>query len=229
MRRNLLSVVCILALLLISGAPESHAQGGAASGSFTLSISNNQGTSDYLVEYSYPTEGLVGRNLTVTVTIVLVQLTGLKLFMDNYSATAYLTGPNGGFLASGSVNPGASRVRIYPGGHWGPVNITLPLLPSKTGIPAGGSAEANLTISILTSVWYDEPLTTDFPDSGSKTVGSVLVRDQTAGGGSLYAALLVGGAVGTVGVAIAAFLAFRHRPEGKKPVEAAEVDSTRRS
>lgn len=169
------ALAAAVALIILAAAPfQAVAAGSYTRGSFRVVDSNNYGTSVYTIDYSYPSTIQVGQQFNVTLTLFVTNLTGLKLYLDNYSFSVNLLSPSGSFIGSAGIKTGVSRA-LYPGGHWGPVNVSVPIRPSAVGIGPGGSESANITVGTITSVFYDFPLYYDMLDTGSSSVGNVQV------------------------------------------------------
>jgi hypothetical protein len=191
MREKVL-VCCLLVFLLCGISLGSHAASptvSTVSGSFPTRAISAQGTSDYVLQYSFPDRATVGTSLNVTVVLTVVELTGLKTYIANYSSQVLLLSPQGAFVAQGRAAAGqilfggettnATRF-IYPGGHWGPVNITIPLKESSFNLAPGASQTDNVSIGFVANVWYNPPEDQYLPDSGSSTVGSITVTNTNS-------------------------------------------------
>jgi hypothetical protein len=173
-------------------------------GSFRISDTTNGGTATYTIDYAYQEEVVAGQDFNVTLTLVISNLTGLRVYVDNYSLYVNVLSPSGTFLGSGAAKADPPRY-LYPGGHWGPVNVTVPIGTTESG--ARGTVLANVTIGVITSVWYDTPLSRDLPDVGSKSVGTVQVTGLT-GQPQTLSPVLLGLAIAAAGAAFVA-VAFR--------------------
>jgi hypothetical protein len=202
-------------MILLSAVPLTHSQSGTIAGSFKVTDTNNNGLSEYLVRFQYPARVDVGSNFTVQVVVEVQNLTGLKLYVTSYGVSAILTDLAGNLLATGSVQP-VTGVRIYPGGHWGPLNVTLFVQSSPSGAQSGGTENGSLTISIFTMVWYDEPLTNNYPDSGSREAGTVFVQTEAPNGYNLQLPVII--LLAIAGVLLAVVLVPTIRGRRKKPI-----------
>lgn len=212
-----------IAFLLIAGqlVAGAAAQSTVVSGSFVVTNRNPNGTSMYTVDYRYPSAVTVGANLTVTVTLEVNELSGLKLYLDNYSAYVTLFDASGHFLATKglaanvytTVSALTQTRYLYPGSHWGPVNVTVPVLASATGLAPGQSELGNLSIAIFTSVWYDHPVSTHYVETGNKEVGTLnLTRPQSVAVPAPFPTLVVLGVIGAVAVvAVVALVLLRRK------------------
>jgi len=148
------------------------------SGSFLVTDSTTTyGTSIYMISYSFPSRIAQGSNITVSILFTLDSLSGLALYLVNYSLSTTVLGSSPVPIASRTINaPGNGCYPcplLYPGGHFGPVNITMSLSSSDTGLGPGQQMPANITIGFVSTVWYD-PGATAF-DSGSKSVGPLTI------------------------------------------------------
>jgi hypothetical protein len=152
------------------------------SGSYRVVVPGSQGTSSYTVVWSYPASVSAGERLNVSATLYVNGLTGLKLFVDTYILSVFVEFPGKGFIGEGNASSfygcdrpmGCGSPHIYPGGHWGPETISVPLGSSSVPIPQGSST-ATVTIGFVTSVWYDAPVSLDYQESGSQVVGNLTV------------------------------------------------------
>ncbi len=173
-------VILILALCAVS-AP-AHGESATISGSYNVVVPTSKGTSSYMVVWSYPATVRLGERLNVSSTLYVVGLTGLKLFVDTYIMSAFVELPGKGFVGQANVSSyfgcdrpmGCGSPLIYPGGHWGPENISAPI-GNPGGIVPAGNSTATVTVGFVTTVWYDAPVSQDYQESGSKVVGNVTI------------------------------------------------------
>jgi len=198
-------LVCALSLLMIPTLAVSSVE--TKSGSFAIEFQNAAGKSQYTLIYAYPAEVSIGQNLTITTTLEVNDLTGVKLYVSNYQVSALVHSP-GEQVVARTVSSNSGRI-LYPGGHFGPINITIPLRASDFGLASGQTTEANLSIGFVVQVWYDFPVENFFTDTGSRDVGTVRIVNQASsspGSGSYVVASAV-----LVAIVAAALLGTRRR------------------
>jgi hypothetical protein len=177
-------VAFLFALGLLTSCIPAPVRGASAqvSGSYEVTVPGSRGTSSYTVIWSYPTSVEWGKKVNVSATLYVDGLTGLKLFVDTYVLSAFVDLPGKGFVGQGNVSSflgcdrpkGCGSPLIYPGGHWGPENISLQI--GNPGSPGPqGESNASVSVGFLTTVWYDAPVSLDYQESGSKVVGNLTV------------------------------------------------------
>jgi hypothetical protein len=167
-------------IVLLSESPIAVSP-NTTSGSFDFSIQDLNGMSMYTLYYKYPSTVSIGTNLTIEILVVVNQLTGLRAYLRDYGATVTLNiDANHVPTKTLHVYPGVEY--LHQGGHWGPVNVSLPLDEVGTGIRIGQEAKANLTITFADNVWLDAPILNYTPESGRRVVGTVTIQDQSPSG-----------------------------------------------
>jgi hypothetical protein len=163
-------------MLMFLSLPQSTS-GISLSNQFQIIHQDASGTSNYTIFYYVPPAGRVGSSLNISALLHVNSLTGLKLFIRDYTLTVVLSLDNGRTIIN-SVNVSASEQKwLYPGGRWGPLNISLPISEQNTGLSPGMSFRANVTISLLTTVYYDNPVSNYFPESGQGNAGTAVLQD----------------------------------------------------
>jgi hypothetical protein len=178
---------------------------------------------------SYDTSGtaIVGANLTVSAVVSVDNLTESEDYVRDYVMVATLLCDDHSVNTSvGSPEP--IQRFLYQGAEWGPLEFSIPLTEADTGLSPGQSANASVTLNLITDVYYDSP---GYRLSGYSPIfgdGSafVVVSDpgtaqaSTVGGEGgigrgapalLLPSILVGTGVFLLIVRIAA---FRGKPEG---------------
>jgi hypothetical protein len=108
------------------------------------------------VSYSAPASAVVGKNLTVSAMVTVNDLTGAENDVRDYVLVVIL------FCNEHSVNssqgsPTPTQRYLYPGAFWGPLNFSIPLTEQDTGLSPGDSANASVTLRLITDVSYDSP------------------------------------------------------------------------
>ena len=178
MRRKSVLILLSLALVLGSSVPPHVLADGQSvsktSGSFSAGVVEHDGVSNYTIHYSYPGRIIVGSNLTVTATLEVNTLTGLKLYIRHYRFDAFVFAS--GTLVSHATN--ASDIfasPLYSGAHWGPRTLLMPINSTNAGIKPGDTVQANVTLSFLTDVYHDFPISSFSSEAGRSTIGSVVL------------------------------------------------------
>ena len=189
----------LLLAALISLLPLPSASGLVPANQFQIRNQDVSGTSSYTIFYYVPPTAKTGSNLNVTVLLYLDTLTGLKLYVRDYGLTVAVDlGKGHTIIRSANVSV-VEQKWLYPGGRWGPLNISLPITEQDTGLAPGQAVRANVTISLLATIWYDSPIFNYLPESGDGRVGSVYVQGvghAVSGSSTIVSFLLItGGAV----------------------------------
>ena len=189
----------LLLAALISLLPLPSASGFVPSNQFQIRHQDVSGTSGYTIFYYVPPTARTGSNLNVSVLLYVDTLTGIKLYVRDYGLTVAVD-LGGGHTIISSANVSVDEQKwLYPGGRWGPLNISLPLTEQDTGLAPGQAVRANVTISLLATIWYDSPIFNYLPESGDGRVGSVYVQGvghAVSGSSTIVSFLLItGGAV----------------------------------
>ena len=123
---------------------------------FEVTSQSYLGYAQFTVSYNTPASAVVGTNLTVSAVVTVNDLTGAEndvrdyvllviLFCDNHSV-------NG---SQGSPTP--TQRYLYPGAFWGPLNFSIPLTEGDTGLSPGDTANASVTLRLITDISYDSP------------------------------------------------------------------------
>src|SRR5712692_8478865 len=101
---------------------------------------NGSGISTFTVFHHLPQHAEVGTTLIVPVKLYVANLTGLMSFLQDYTVTVSLRLSNGRSISGqagvnstqAAENLGAGQ--LHAGQEWGPVNITMPLTQTNTGV-----------------------------------------------------------------------------------------------
>ncbi|HEV2137504.1 MAG TPA: hypothetical protein VGR53_01535 [Nitrososphaerales archaeon] len=198
----LLAVGLGILLLLSVPYPAAEAKGGVVSGNVNYVVSDPNGTSTYTVLYSYPANVTEGTSLNVTVSLEVDGLTGLKLYLVEYSVSVTVS-TTSGTTVTRLVN--STSPWLNPGSHWGPEELSLPVAPNEFKVPPGASIQANVSIAIGTEVWWDQPYNFHYPESASSTAGNVEIIGasvQSPNYPAFFATVVAGAAI-AVGAAFA--------------------------
>ncbi len=171
--------VCLIVVseLVFSGIASAETGSGNVSGNFKINSVEPNGSSEYTIDYDYPKEVVTGSNLTVTVTLEINSLRGLKLFLTDYRIDVFVSIPRK--LVAHGQNLGGERY-LYEGAHWGPRKIVMPINASGAGVMPGQTIAANISIGFLANVWLDYPISYYSPDSGTEAVGNVVISNRSS-------------------------------------------------
>ena len=186
------AIIPILVMTLLISMPLEKADAAVTAnrGSFVLSFTGDTGDSQYTVLYSYPPSVSIGQNLTISLTLEVDQLTHLKLFVDAYEFDAALALSNGKAVSGKVVGPvGDPNEYLYQGSHWGPVNLTMPIRATDVGAFNGGSIGGNLSVGLISTVWYDLALPAhpqSYPETDSRIIGPETVTTASGFASSGY-------------------------------------------
>lgn len=138
----------------------------------------DDGTSQYTVHYSYPDHidiGPGGANITVVLTVTVDSLTGLKLFVRDYTLDVLVTGPNGtiahGQNSSAFGSSSAALRNFHTGARIGPVAVQAPI--NTLSIHPGQTVAADVSVGLISIVWHDFPSLVYLSEGGSQIVGKV--------------------------------------------------------
>ncbi len=143
-------------VFLLVPIPNALAAVQNTSGKLQLSNALSNGSTTYSVDYSYPSTAEVGTNLTITMTLNVVSLTGQIDHITDYRLIAYIyVGTQ--FVGSGYINSSATDRLLYPGASWGPNNVTVPLTAGNAGIAKGASANASVSIALQDKAYFVLP------------------------------------------------------------------------
>jgi len=165
------------------------------------------GTTSYDVYYSYPSTANVGTNLTLSVTLHASQFTGPYEYAINYNLIVRVF-IGSSVLTGGVASPNGS-IFLYPGGNWGPNNVTIPLTAENTGLALGQSANATVGVELQDLVFYhaaesgylsEPPMQTQagslvIQNFGTTINSSTSARNGNSSQGYFPYALLASGAV----------------------------------
>ena len=154
------SSCCAMALLLVAAlaspvfAHADVAPGAPLSGTFEVNSQSYIGYTGLTVSFNTTQVASVGSNLTISAIVSVDNLTGAEDYVRDYVLFAVLLCNDHSTRASvGSPLP-TQRV-LYPGATWGPLTLSIPLTRSDTGLSAGQSANASLTLHLVTDVSYE--------------------------------------------------------------------------
>ncbi len=178
--------LALFVLVLIVGMSASAARGDTPlDGQVTLTNvdPNGQGKSTFTVFYHLPQQAQVGTTLTVPIKLYVANLSGLMSFLQDYTVTVSLSLNNGRSISgqagvnstTAAENLGAGQ--LHSGQEWGPVNVTLPLTQTNTGLSTGQEALGNATMRVDADVWFNQPVNFYRPEGNQSGIGYVLISN----------------------------------------------------
>jgi hypothetical protein len=170
--RTVISLTLLFILALPGFPSQVSAESSVKSGSVNYAVPNPEGLSSYTIQYSYPSNVTEGSYLNVTLSLYVDSLTGLKLYLIEYAVTVTIYSPTGGSVTR-TVN--STSPYLYPGSHWGPIQVSLPIDKATFNLPSEKSVIANVSLALGTEVWWDQPYNFHYPESGSQNAGTVLI------------------------------------------------------
>ncbi len=181
-----------------------------------MTLTNYAGTSEYTINYKYPSTVNLGENLTVTVTVIVNELTELKLYLFDWGMQSIVNNPDGQPISQ-QLSVAQLNDFMYPGSHWGPANITIPISQQNFSLTAGQSYNTSLTLNWIADVEYDRPYSYHFYENDQHVIGNVTVVDnvqsKSVGSGSDY--YLVIAIIGIAVAAVAVWLVLGKRLTNK--------------
>jgi hypothetical protein len=185
------SIAALLILFLIVGISAIPAGGDAPLDSqltLTNVDPNGNGKSTFTVFYHLPQQAKVGTTLTVPIKLYVANLTGLMSFLQDYTVTVSLRLSNGRSI-SGQVGVNSTQAaenlgagQLHAGQEWGPVNVTMPLTQSNTGVGPGQEALGNATMRVDTDVWFNQPINFYRPEGNQSGIGYLLISNGPPSG-----------------------------------------------
>ena len=216
-------LVTIFVLALLLGVSVSSASGqtttsgsspaGTASGAQAtldrqVRLSNvdpsGNGISTFSIFYHLPQQAQVGADLTVPLKLYVDNLTGLKSFLQDYTVEVSMTLGNGN-IVSGHVGVNSTQAaenlgagQLHSGQEWGPVNLTIPLTQTKTGLGPGLEALGNATLQLTTDVWFNQPINFYRTEVSQANIGYIAVANGTPSGSAFNYPGLALAALGVV-------------------------------
>jgi hypothetical protein len=143
-------------VLLMSAAFVQPASGQSLSKQFEVTSQSYLGYVQLDASYNASSAAVVGTNLTVSATVSVENLTGSELYVRDYVMLATLLCNDRSVNASAG-SPLPTQRYLYQGASWGPFNVSIPLTEANTGLSPGQAANATLTLSLITDIYYDSP------------------------------------------------------------------------
>jgi hypothetical protein len=141
-------------------------------------VLTNEGTTSYVIYYSYPSVAYVGTNLTISLSLHVNQFSGYVEYIQGYRLGLQLfVGENS--LQETINGPEGLNRTLYPGATWGPENFTFPLNESDTGVTPSTSENATLAVTLGDTVWFGEPWNVFMTEPPMETqAGSLIIENQ---------------------------------------------------
>lgn len=147
-----------------------------------------QGSATFTVFYGFPQTAQVGDTLTIPIKLNVDNFTGLMNFLSSYNVTMILglsngktvTGTQGVSGNQAAENLGALQLRA--GQAWGPVNITIPLTETNTGLSQGQEALVNVTVKVNADIYLQQPINFYRPELNSTFLGYMLIQNGVPAG-----------------------------------------------
>jgi hypothetical protein len=218
----LVSALCgivVLSFLMLPTIP--HAD--AYTTSWTKDFVESSGKSNYTFTISSPDVIKSGSNLTMLATLNVDYMDRYKTFLFFSTVLMTIETPDGHqvkkTLTFGHYPIGEFPDRIYPGGRWGPNNVTIDLSQEGKDLnpPPGGVNEAKIYVTVNLAEFLFQPFRAEqLPQTTYHTfsidAGSVQIVSEASATSNLIPYLL--GA--TVAVVIFVGLIVRSRFTGRK-------------
>jgi hypothetical protein len=168
--------IVLTAMILFFSAQNIYGAVPLTTGSSTVGNTLEYGTTSYTISYSYPSTVQVGTNMNMTLTMRVNSLTGLVEYTTTYSLLVIV------FIGSnqvvGNVTAPNGSPFLYPGSDWGPNNVTIPITAANTGLTAGQTGNASVSIILNDYIFYGGAVTyysTEPPMTGGG--GTFIVQD----------------------------------------------------
>ena len=198
-------MICALLFLTLTirQSTEATASPSVISGTYNVTLTNYAGTSQYTVEYSYPSTVNLGQNLTVTFTVIVNELTSLKLYLFDWGMQSILNSPDGQPI-NYEQSVAILGDWLYPGSHWGPINITIPISSANFSISEGSTYQTSVSLYWIADVQYDYPYSWHYYENQQTVVGNLTITNiskSSPTSSSTYSYLAIAG-VGIVIVVV---------------------------
>lgn len=207
----------VLALTLLVSFQTLPAFAQRSTGSVQMSDESLLYGSSYTVDYQYQSQATVGQNATFTLTLYLDNVTGDGSYVLNYEMVVTLYVDLTHVLTGRVIEPSLGPL-LYPGSHWGPENISIPLTQENTGIKSGASRNVSISVAVEDEVWLGYPAEYNVPTNAQGSMGSMLISPPGGKSTPILGYGLVAG--GLIVVALAVVLLWREgasKGGGKEP------------
>jgi hypothetical protein len=184
-RANVAIVISLMSVFTLPSFATVSAADSMRTGSLQLSATTGvYGQSTYAVRYQFPATVQTGSNLTFQLTLSVVDLTGLESYVTGYALVITLYVDDAHVLTS-SVREPTGQIPLYPGGHWGPKNITIALTGASTGAGPGDAKNASISVALEDEVYLTTSNQISYPNSAQGSLGSVIVVGNNPNPGGL--------------------------------------------
>jgi hypothetical protein len=190
MKQSILSI--ILSVLIILSTPilfSSDSQ--ALTQSWTKDFVTESGKSKYTLTLNSPDEVSRNSNWTITTVLDINNLDKFKTFVFFSSIIMTVETENGEQMKDsihfGNYPIGEFPDRIYPGGRWGPENITFNLNEADIEIPIQGSVDATIYIMVNVAEFLVQPFRAEqLPVTTYETFALSTGPVKIVGNGNVY-------------------------------------------
>lgn len=179
----------VVIALLVAWASPAKAQSALSSQvPITYNDPSGQGTATYTIFYSMPQQAQVGSNLVVPFKLYVDNLTRLMNFLNDYNVTLSLSLHDGKQLSATEGVTGTEAandlgaLQLHTGQGWGPVNFTIPLTTSNTGLGQGQEVLVNASMTVLADIYFNQPVNTVRFGEATVSVGDMAIADGTPSG-----------------------------------------------
>lgn len=212
-----------LAIVLLVSSESLPAATQTSSGSVQMSAQSLLYGSSYTVDYQVQSQAVVGQNATFTLTLYVDNVTGEGSYVLNYELVVTIYVDLAHVLTGSVLGQAPAAPFLYPGAHWGPETVSIPLTQENTGIQPGASKNVSLSIAIEDEVWLGYPVEYNVPTNAQGSMGSMVI--SSPGGESTPALGYILAAAGLAVVAVAVVLLWRDRASQRGADAQAEVSS----
>jgi hypothetical protein len=153
------------------------------SGTVTVGNSLEYGTTQYIIDYAYPSTAQVGTNLSISVRLHVGNLTGLVEYTAEQRLIVNVFISGEAAPLNGSLISPPDAEFLYPGSTWEPGNVTIPLTVSDTGLAKGAFVNASVSVTLQDEIWYGNPLYFTATEPAMQgQAGSLIIQNQVPSG-----------------------------------------------
>ncbi len=131
---------------------------------------------------------MTGSNLTITFTVEVNQLTGLKQYLIDYALLATVSASNGQAVVQKVTSNGRF---LYSGSHWGPEAISVPINSTRFPVSSDNNLSAKITLEFIGDVQYDKPVNYHYTENNSTYIGNLTIVPMTASAAVNFISLIV--------------------------------------
>jgi len=199
------ALVLFTAVLILSVIPP-LTSGQTEGGSAAMATYGAHGNNYFTLQYHYSENVKTGSDLVMALTLFVNNITGQESYIINYElvVTVYvdLTHVVEASVGSTTGLGNTSGRPLYPGSHWGPLNVTLPISESNSGVSAGQSRNASIGVALNYEVWLELPYNYDLTEGTQASAGSVIVQGPSSTTVNYLGYALVVGGIAVVAAAL---------------------------